>query len=102
MSIGVAQLGYLGFEVSDLGSWEKFATETLGLTVAPQAKGREGGAFSLRMDGHEQRLFITPGNADDVAFIGWEMSDEAALSDCVSKLKAAGVPVVEGSAEERA
>ncbi len=49
----IAQLGYLGFEVSDLAAWEAFATGVLGLAVAQTAAG---GALSLRMDGHAAPL----------------------------------------------
>src|SRR5262249_46245080 len=93
----VAQLGYLGFEVSDLGAWEAFTTRVLGLSVASR---REDGAFSLRMDGHAHRLFVEPGAADDAAFVGWQVDDEAAFTAIVDRLRGAGVDVVLGSDEE--
>ena len=51
---GVTQLGYLGFEVSDLEAWESFGTNVLGLAIADR---RDDGGFSLRMDGYQQRFF---------------------------------------------
>ena len=94
---GVTQLGYLGFEVSNLDAWEGFATKVLGLRVADR---REGGAFSLRMDSHARRFFIEPGALDDVAVIGWQVDGEAGLAETVERLRAASVEVVDGTADE--
>ena len=72
----VAQLGYLGLDVSDLGAWRRFATEVLGLAVgAPQPDG----ALPLRMDDHNFRILLIEGATDDVAYFGWEVADSAAL-----------------------
>lgn len=89
---GVAQLGYLGFEVSDLPSWEHFASEVLGLGLVNR---QPNGGFGLRMDGHSQRFFVEPGPADDVSFIGWELEDAASLEQTVTRLRDAGVEVEE-------
>ncbi len=32
----IAQLGYLGIGVKDVGAWKEFATEILGLSVAEE------------------------------------------------------------------
>jgi 2,3-dihydroxybiphenyl 1,2-dioxygenase len=97
--MGVAQLGYLGFEVKDLARWESFATEVLGLVVG--RRDADGG-FGLRMDSREQRFFVTPGAADDVSVIGWEVADEASLEALAGKLRESGVTVTAGSEEEAA
>jgi 2,3-dihydroxybiphenyl 1,2-dioxygenase len=92
----VAQLGYLGFQASDMGAWESFAVEVLGLGVAGRG---DDGALALRLDGHWQRIVVTPGDADDLAFIGWEVADEAQLQLLVARLRGAGVDVGDGGAE---
>jgi 2,3-dihydroxybiphenyl 1,2-dioxygenase len=94
----VAQLGYLHFEVKDLAAWEAFGTKVLGLGLASR---RGDGGFALRMDGHAQRLFVTPGASDDLACLGWEAPDEATLLTIGERLRAAGVAVREGTPEER-
>lgn len=98
----IRQLGYLAFEVGDLAVWESFATGVLGLEVAR----RWDGGFSLRMDGHAQRFFVTTGTPgaipDDLAAVGWQVADEAALEAVAARLRAAGHDVVEGTAEETA
>ena len=95
----VSQLGYLAFEVSDLGAWETFATRVLGLEVASR---RADGALALRMDGHAARIFLTPGPANDLGCVGWETANDAELAAVVARLRAAGVAVREASAPERA
>jgi 4,5:9,10-diseco-3-hydroxy-5,9,17-trioxoandrosta-1(10),2-diene-4-oate hydrolase len=95
----VAQLGYLGFEVKDLAAWERFGADVLGLDVVERQRD---GAFGLRMDGHAQRFFITPGPADDLAVLGWQAADDDAFDRLVTRLRAAGVDVVDATPEERA
>ncbi|MFI5296612.1 MAG: VOC family protein [Polyangiales bacterium] len=93
----IAQLGYLGFEVSDLASWERFATQVLGLVVVERSAD---GAFALRMDGHRQRLWIAPGPADDLLVVGWELASAAALDALTTRLRERHLDVVEGTRDE--
>lgn len=93
----VNRLGYAGFEVSDLDRWELFATEVLGMQVARKEGGR---SISLRMDNHEQRLVLTKGAADDVAFFGWEVNTEAELDALADRIAAAGIGITRGDAAE--
>ncbi|MBK6603850.1 MAG: VOC family protein [Betaproteobacteria bacterium] len=94
-----AQLGYLAFEVSDLGAWRRFATELMGLAVgAPKLDG----ALPLRMDDHDFRILLSEGSTDDVAYIGWEVADRAVLDVMKDRLARAGVPFQENSVAEAA
>jgi 2,3-dihydroxybiphenyl 1,2-dioxygenase len=92
-----AQLGYLGLEVSDLGAWRRFARGVLGLAIGAP---RPDGAVPLRMDGHAHRFLLHEGAADDVAYLGWELGDRAALDALAGRLERAGVTVRAGSAAE--
>lgn len=92
----IKQLGYLGFGVSSLADWEKFAEDVLGLTIAK----RVDSGFSLRMDSYAQRFFVLETGRDDLEFVGWEVEDAAGLEDARERLKKAGVEVEDGSAEE--
>jgi len=96
------QLGFLHFEVKDLTAWESFGTNVLGLGLA-SASGFPGGdgGFALRNDGHAQRIFVTPGQADDLVCLGWEVDGDGTLDAIAGRLRAAGVAVREGTAEER-
>jgi 2,3-dihydroxybiphenyl 1,2-dioxygenase len=92
----VSQLGYLGLNVSDLGEWERFGTELLGLEVVE--KTPQG--FFMRMDEYHHRFVVQQDSADDVAFIGWEVADENALRELERQLNDDGVETVRGSADE--
>lgn len=98
----IARLGYLGFEVSDsalpqaLVEWERFAVQVLGLAVAERAAD---GSLALRMDDQAWRIRLHPGERDDLAYVGFEVEDEAALRALVERLAAAGVAVEEAKPE---
>jgi len=93
----VTQLGYLGLSVSNLAEWERFAAEVLGLQLA--GKGSDGSLF-LRMDENHHRFVVQHGDADDVAFLGWEVADQNALRELTAQLRNDGVAVDDGSAED--
>ncbi|HTY56461.1 MAG TPA: VOC family protein [Candidatus Binataceae bacterium] len=93
----VTQLGYVGLNVSDIERWEQFATNILGFQsngVAPD------GSLSLRIDEYDRRFILTPGDADDLALLGWEVSNAEGLRALAAQLKAAGVEVRPGTSAE--
>jgi biphenyl-2,3-diol 1,2-dioxygenase len=94
----VSQLGYWGFEVSDLAAWERFATQVLGLGPAEPA---EAGGLRLRMDEYAWRIALEEGTADDLAFVGWELPDERSLAELGEHLAKRGVAVEPGKPELR-
>jgi 2,3-dihydroxybiphenyl 1,2-dioxygenase len=77
-----------------VAAWERFAVEVLGLAVASRF---DDGAVSFRHDGHKQRILVEPGTADDLAYVGWQVDDEAELRALVGNLRAANVEVQDGS-----
>jgi biphenyl-2,3-diol 1,2-dioxygenase len=88
----IQELGYLGFEVSDILRWEAFAAADLGLEVlagTPQADGKA--SRLLRMDDKAYRFILTEGPADDYAFAGWRVADEAAVRAFGEDLTALGL-----------
>jgi len=87
----IAQLGYLGFEVSDLEAWAVFATAILGLEVVQ----RDHQGFGLRMDDHGQRFYISEGPRDDVSAFGWQLQSQDALEEMVERVRVAGIEVRE-------
>jgi biphenyl-2,3-diol 1,2-dioxygenase len=92
----VTELGYLGLNVKDLAAWESFATEVLGLQAAGKAPD---GVLYLRMDEHHHRFVVQENPADDLAFIGWEVTDQPALRELTAQLKADGTEVAAGTPE---
>jgi biphenyl-2,3-diol 1,2-dioxygenase len=97
--VSVTQLGYLGLSVSNLGDWEKFATDVLGLQVAGKA---EDGSLLLRMDEYHHRFIVSAGGDDDLAFAGWEVPSQPSLMELAAQIRAGGIEVRTGSAEEAA
>lgn len=93
----VRALGYIGIGARDLPAWERFATEVLGLAVSE--RGPDGTLF-LRMDEYHYRIIVQPDERDDLAFMGWEVADEAALTALAAQLQAQGVEVRRGTKEE--
>lgn len=93
----VSQLSYLGFGVSNVGEWERFATEVLGMQISER---RDDGSLMLRIDDRHYRFAIHPGGNDDLAYIGWEVSDRATLQAVAAQVRAAGAEVSAGSTEE--
>lgn len=92
----VFRLAYLGFEVSDLEAWERFATFVLGLGLSERAPD---GGLAFRMDERAQRLVLHPGDADDLHYAGFETGGDAELDALVAKLRDAGVAVTEARPE---
>ena len=83
---------------SNLPAWEKFGVDILGL----QLSRKDEDQLVFRMDEYEQRIIVTKGPEDDLAFSGWETASEADLQAIVARLAAAGVVVTKASPEETA
>jgi 2,3-dihydroxybiphenyl 1,2-dioxygenase len=92
----IERLGAFGFEVSDLDAWERFAVDVLGLEVGER---RADGSLPLRMDERAQRIVLHPGPADDLAYLGFEVDDEATLGALAQGLARDGVTVSEAKPE---
>lgn len=87
MSIG--SLGYLGFSVKAPDAWDAFATGVLGL-MPGEAPGR------YRLDELAWRIAVEPGDADDLAYAGFEVAGPAELEAVRGRLAEGGVAVGNG------
>ena len=95
--VSVSQLGYLGLSVRDLGQWELFAAQVLGL----QPNGRDpDGSLFLRMDEYHHRFVVHPTGNNDLAYIGWEVATEESLAAMAEQLRRAGSPAAEVTPSE--
>lgn len=92
----IQELGYLGFEVSNLPRWERFATEVMGLGVSsgPQNTRR------LRMDAAPARFILSEGPADDLAYAGWKLGSAAEVEAFARHLESQGLRGTFGSDDE--
>ena len=99
--MGVTELGYLGLSVSDGEAWKKYAAELVGMELVDKG---EKNRFHLRMDEWSRRITVDVDGKDDLNYIGWRVSDPAALNDMADKLTAAKIDFTwgtEAEAEER-
>ncbi|WHT17214.1 VOC family protein [Crossiella sp. CA-258035] len=88
--MGIRSLAYLRIEATDLPKWREFGLKVLGMV---EGKGADPDALYLRMDDFPARLVILPGERDRLAAAGWEVANEAELTEVAARLDAAGVPV---------
>jgi len=92
----ISRLGYLGFEVSNPPAWERFAVEGLGLVVSER---RADGSLALRMDDQAQRIVLSPGTRDDLAYVGFEVESETSLQQLSENLTRAGFATTKASSD---
>jgi len=97
--MNISKLAYIGAQASDLGAWKQYGSEVMGLEVGADSSDR---LLYLRADERHHRLSIHPGDSNDVAYIGWEVVDHAALQAAAAALDKATVPVQAGRPEELA
>jgi biphenyl-2,3-diol 1,2-dioxygenase len=98
MSTTIIELGYLGFEVSDLARWERFATEVLGMDV----HAGPGGTRALRLDEAPARFILSEGGSDDLAFVGWKVATAADVDAFAKRLDAQGLKGSDANDDELA
>jgi len=94
MTIG--SLGYLGFKVKDPAAWGEFATRVLGLMPAEPA----GEALRFRLDDLAWRIAVEPGDADDLAYVGFEVAGPVELETVRDRLVGGGVAVGNGDPQQ--
>ena len=91
----VTELGYVGFGVSNINAWKKYATEVMGVEWFEEA-----GTTYLRNDLWHHRIALHQDASDDLLYIGWRVADAEALQAMGAKLKAAGISFAVGSDAE--
>jgi len=87
---GLLQVGYAGFDVTDLAAWETFATHVLGMEIGERG---DDGTLYLRMDERAYRIALHPAATDRLAYVGWELADTDRLAELTAELRAAGIHV---------
>jgi len=87
--MGIEQLAYIGFGVSDIPAWRRAATEVFGM------EGVEGsssdGATLLRVDNLAWRVALHPSAPNDILYLGFSVPDQDAAASLADSLGAAGV-----------
>lgn len=88
----ISNLGYIGFEVSDLGAWKGFMENFLGL----MRSGETDESVKFRMDTYDWRIACEQGDADDLSFVGFEAETPAAFEAVKTNLASKGVTFTPG------
>lgn len=91
------QLAYLGIEVPDPSALTPFFGEVIGLV--PGDPGAPGTA-AWRNDDKAHRVIVQSGPANDAAFVGFDVGDDATFDDLVARLATAGFSTAEGSGDD--
>ena len=94
----IRALSYVGIETADIGKWESFGTELLGMPAS--RPNDDDSRLFLRMDERTYRFDIRKGSTESLLWMGWEMSSAAGLEEAVRELSAAGIQTTRGTADE--
>ncbi|MCB1854888.1 MAG: VOC family protein [Halieaceae bacterium] len=94
---GKVRMGYVLVESQRIDQWQQFAGDALGMHVE-----RVAGVLVCRLDDHARRIVVVDGVEEDVAALGYQLDDEAALQEVLGRLRARSVAVREGAAAEAA
>ncbi|NKS61940.1 extradiol ring-cleavage dioxygenase [Rhodococcus hoagii] len=95
---GAARLGYIVIETAKFTDWHRFGRDAIGLHVDRISAS----AMRFRLDDHECRFLLRPGDAEDVTALGWEINDHQSFDRIVRRVHDRGVPVTDGTDEEAA
>lgn len=82
------QLGYVGIDATDVAEWRRILA-----LLGCELDGTGDGTVRAAVDDQLYRLSVHPSARDDVAYLGWELEDRAALHGLVDGLRRAGFEV---------
>lgn len=93
--MGVKSLGYLGFESNQRDEWRDYMTAVVGLMDVSAEEGDEQGdephdELRFRMDDHAWRFAVQPGEAEDLAYAGFDAGGADSLDALEERLRKAG------------
>ena len=83
----IQSLSYIGFASPNAAAWPEFATSILGAEVAEPGPD---GAIRLRVDDAAARIYIHPGERNDLAYLGWAVAGPAPLEETVGNIERHG------------
>lgn len=93
---GAVHLGYLVIETNRFTDWRRFGTEAIGM----HRDDLDSGLTRFRLDDQECRFLLRRGPAEDVVATGWHLDDHTTFERIEARIRAHGVPAVEGTKEE--
>lgn len=94
--IDIRGLSYFVAQVGNLGDWQCYAEDVLGMPTSPAP----GGALYVKMDERPFRMLVVEGDAPRYLASGWELAGEKAFRNALAHLEAKGVAWQPGTAQE--
>ncbi len=98
--MSIHSLGYITVKATDLSRWVDYGTNVLGLAVNQNPIADAHGCLLLKMDDRPYRFLVEKADVDSYGVSGWESNGPVEFAATVKSLRAAGVEVIQGSAEE--
>ncbi|MFF0087589.1 VOC family protein [Streptomyces canus] len=95
---GAVHFGYVIIETRRFADWRRFGADAIGM----HHEDLDTGLMRFRLDDQECRFLLRRGPAEDVVATGWHIDDHATFEQIEARVRAHGVPVREGTAEEAA
>ena len=95
----IRSMAYIGLTTPAVAEWRRFGSDILGLQLIEDGAD---GAARFRMDDADCRLWVHPGEQNDIAYIGWILAGEQAVLDLKGTIEAAGPVLHRASPEEAA
>ncbi|MCG7204760.1 VOC family protein [Streptomyces arenae] len=95
---GAVHLGYIVIESNRFTDWRRFGADAIGM----HHDAVDSHLMRFRLDDQECRFLVRRGPAEDVVATGWHIDDHAGFEQIEARIRAHGVPVAEGTAEEAA
>ena len=86
-------IGYFGLAVPDVAQWSDFATSVIGLmpVAAPNGTTASDAGTYFKADDRQWRIALHQAEQPGLAYVGFEVLDEAAFHAAVAHLEAEGV-----------
>ncbi len=90
------ELAYIVVGSQTIDDWSFFATQVVGAMT----EGAAQGALYIKLDDWKYRILVLPHKEDRYLAAGWSVLDEQAYQASLDAVRASGVHVDEGTAEE--
>ncbi|MDR0279496.1 MAG: VOC family protein [Paucimonas sp.] len=94
--IEIRGLSYFVAQSENLGHWQRYAEDVLGMQTRPAPQG----GLYVKMDERPFRMLVVEGDVPRYLASGWELASEQAFETALQHLQAQGIDYQAGSAAE--
>lgn len=95
--MGVRSLGYIRLNSPNIEAWRRFGEDFAGFM---SVSGADQDSLYFRMDHYPPRFVVSPADEASCTAVGFEVMDRRELDEVTEKVRAEGIDVAEGSADE--